>query len=64
MPGHFLGHRVLHLQARIDFEKVEIPVRRQQKLDRSGIRVAGGLRGAHRHLAHLAAQRRAHRRRG
>ena len=39
---HLLGHRVFHLDARIDLDEVELPgVQVLQELDRAGVDVAG-----------------------
>jgi hypothetical protein len=55
-PGDHLRHRVLHLQARVHLEEVEIAPRVHEELDRAGAAVAHGLRRAHGHLAHRRAQ--------
>ena len=44
------GDRMLHLQARIHFEKRKRSVGSEQELDRSGIRVAHAAGGGHRFL--------------
>ena len=54
-PGHRLGDRVLHLDARVHLEEEEL-VARDQVLERAGRGVADGARRAHRGLAHAGAQ--------
>ncbi len=49
--GHQLGHRVLHLQARVHLEEVELAVLIEE-LDGARVDVAAGLGDAHRGLAH------------
>ena len=51
--GHRLGHRVLHLQARVHLEKVEVARRVDEKLDGAGAHVADGLAGGDGGGAHL-----------
>ena len=58
--GHELGDRMLDLEARVHLEEVELAVAVEQELARAGVHVAGGLRGAHRRLAHRAPQLRRH----
>src|SRR6202158_1370982 len=43
-PGHPFGDRVLDLEARVHFEKVEFAVRIEQKLDGPGVAVANTAR--------------------
>ena len=47
-------HRMLHLQARIHFEEIEIFLLIHQKFHRAGVGVVRRLRHAHRNLAHPA----------
>ena len=54
--GHQLGHRMFHLQARVDFEKVEVLPAVEKKLDGPGIRVAGIERQPDRRFSHALAQ--------
>ena len=54
--GHALGNRVLDLQAGVDLEEVELAVRRQDELDRSGAPVAHRAARGDRSLAHAGAQ--------
>jgi hypothetical protein len=54
--GHEFGHRMLHLNARVDLDKVEVAGRRQQKLDGSGVGVADGATQRDRCVAHAPAQ--------
>ncbi len=62
LPGHQvlagdqLGDRVLHLQAGVHFQKVELAVRAEQELHGAGAHVIAGLGGVHRRLAHAPAQ--------
>ena len=55
-PRHQLRDRVLHLQARVHFEEIEIAFFIDKKFDRSGVRVSRRLRQPHRRLAHAPAQ--------
>lgn len=55
-PGHHLGHRVLHLQAGVHLEKVEVAVGIDQELDGAGVGVAHGARQPQRRLAHTFPQ--------
>ena len=55
-PRHTFGDGMLDLQPRVDFEEVELAVRRQQKLDRSGVHIANLLHGAAPHVSTPAAQ--------
>ena len=54
--GHQFGHRVLHLQAGVDFHEVEIAVRADDELHRAGVDVVNGVRGLHRGGTHARAQ--------
>ena len=45
-PGDRLGHRVLDLQPRVHLDEVEAARLVEQELDRAGVLVAGGQRGA------------------
>ena len=54
--GHRLGHRVLHLQARVHLEKVEVARGVDEELDGAGAHVADGLAGGDGGGAHLAPQ--------
>ena len=47
---------MLHLEARVHLEKVEVPVRTDEKLDRACVVVAGGASGADRCLSHARPQ--------
>src|SRR5215469_6306066 len=51
--SHQLGHGMLYLKPCIHLEKVEVLLLVHQELDRSRVGVGGGLRHAHRDLAHL-----------
>ena len=62
--GDLLGDRVLHLEARIDLQEVEVALA-EDELDCAGIHVAGGLHRPDRRVPHPAADLRRHgRRRG
>ncbi len=54
--GDHLGHRVLHLQAGVHLQEVEVAVLIHQELDRPGVDVAHRLGGPHATLAHPLAQ--------
>ncbi len=54
--GDHLGHGVLHLEARVHLEEVELAVLVDDALDRAGIDVAGLLRQGHRGVADPCAQ--------
>ncbi len=62
LPGHQVlagdqfGDRVLHLQAGVHLQKVELAVRAEQELHGAGAHVIAGLGGVHRRLAHASAQ--------
>ena len=53
--GHFLGHRVLDLDARVHLHEVELAVLKEE-LDRAGVDVVDGLAELDRRLAHRPAQ--------
>ena len=52
--GDHLGDRMLHLQAGVHLQEVEVLVLIHQELDRAGVDVVHRLGGAHRHSAHAA----------
>ena len=52
-----LGHRVLDLQTRVHFQKIELPVARQHELDGAGTDVVHRLGGGDSGGTHLQAQR-------
>ena len=52
--GHKLRNRMLHLQARVHFHKVEIAVVRIQELDGTGSFVADGTSQVTRRLVHAS----------
>ena len=54
--GNRLGHRMLNLQPRVHFEKVEFSQRIEQKLDGACVDVADGAGGGDCGLAHLCSQ--------
>ena len=63
--GDHLGHGMLHLDAGVHLHEVEGGVLRiEQELDGARVVVAGPLGAGHRHLAHLLAHLRRHRRAG
>ncbi len=55
-PVDLLGHRVLHLQAGVHFEKIEGPVGIEEELDRPDRVVAGCPDDGHRSLAEAPPQ--------
>ena len=54
-PGHQLAHRVLDLDPGVDLDEVEVALLIDDKLDRAGGVVAGGLAQPHRRLTHRLA---------
>ncbi len=54
-PRRQLGHRVLHLQPRVDLEEVERPRRIGEQLDRADADIARGAPELHRGAAHRGA---------
>ena len=54
--GHKFGDRMLHLQARVHFQEIELVVFIHQELDRPGVDVLDGLGGLDGHLAHSFTQ--------
>ena len=63
-PGDHLGDRVLHLQAGVHLQEVEVLLGVHDELDRARVHVVGGARQVAGGLAHALAQLRAHRGRG
>ena len=55
-PSDLFGDRMLDLQARIDFEEVEIQMGVDQEFDGAGVDVAPGAREPHSGIAHFLAQ--------
>src|SRR5580692_7030821 len=55
-PGNRLGHRMLDLQPRVHFEKVELSTRIEQKLDGACINVADGAGSGDCGIAHLCSE--------
>ena len=55
-PGHELGDGMLHLQARVHLQEVEVALLVHQELQRAGVDVAGGAHGCDGRLAHAPAQ--------
>lgn len=55
-PGDFLSHRVLHLQARIDLEEIELAISPQQELHGRQAGQAGGAADGQRMFQRLLAQ--------
>ena len=53
---HFFRDGMLHLQTRIHFEEVEVPVLVHQKFNGTRTRIVYGLGGGNRLLSHLLAQ--------
>ncbi len=53
-PRHHLGHRVLHLQARVHLEEVELALR-PQEFDRARVLVTDRARGGESGRAHALA---------
>ncbi len=54
-PGDQLGDRMLHLQTRVHLKEVKILLLVDEKLNRTGVRVTGGLRDPDGDCAHLSA---------
>ncbi len=54
--GDQLRHRMLHLQARIHFEEIEVAIAIHQEFQRARVVVAGRARDFQRRFAHLRAQ--------
>ena len=51
--GHHLSHRMLHLDAGVHLNEVEVPVLVQYKLNGAGTVITSGLCRQHRCLSHL-----------
>ena len=54
--GDLLGDRMLHLQARVHFQKIEIEMGIYEEFDCAGIHVTSGARQADGRIAHFLAQ--------
>lgn len=53
MPGYHLGDGMLHLDAGVHLNEVEVPVLVQHKLNGAGTVITGGLCRQYRRLSHL-----------
>ena len=60
-PRHQLGHGMLHLDARVHLEEVEVPMRIEEELAGAGVHIAGGLRRRDRGIPHPLPQLGRHR---
>ena len=55
-PGRQLRHRMLHLQARIHFQEIEVAIAVDQEFHGPGVRIARRARDLQRRFAHLSPQ--------